>query len=122
MTTCYYCLNQVMTTSNRPGHSREVLFLSFRISKETAFIFATEHLASEFVLRSKMGEEWITTNQVRLAIFSYFIKSYGLQIFSLRKWVIQNALIIIYQGFSNTLNDNHANLPCLLLNSYIEAV
>lgn len=83
--TTSYCLNRAMTTSNRPGRSREALFLSFRISKETAFIFTTEHLASQFVLRSKMGKEWITTKQGRLAIFSYFKKSYGLQNLFLEK-------------------------------------
>lgn len=56
---------------------------------------ATEHLASRVVWRSKTGNEWITTKQVRLATFSYFPITDGLRNFSLRKGGIPNAPIII---------------------------
>lgn len=77
---------------------------------------ATKHLASRVVLRSKMGNEWITTKQVRLAIFSYFPKSDGSENFSLRKGAIPNAPIITgrERGFQTRRRARHTDLPYLL--------
>lgn len=63
-----------------------------------------------------MGNEWITTKQVRLAIFSYFPKSDGSENFSLRKGAVPNAPIIIgrERDFQTRWRATHTDLPCLL--------